>query len=239
MAVMNTPATADLDLADNYRTKGALPSGAANHYVTRGELEGMISSTLGAVALLVSGANNMTGALDFGGNRGRRLGAPTQPDDAARLMDTGFQVGVIVMFGAVMPSRPGEEWRLCNGDDLVRIDYPDLFAIYGTTFGSAAPSTFKLPDLRGRFPLGSGNGSGLTNRVLAATGGEEKHLLTTDELPTDASQNLLHQGGGGGISDSGGAGALGNGYWNKVIGGNQSHENMPPFLVMNFYIRAK
>jgi microcystin-dependent protein len=84
---------------------------------------------------------------------------------------------------AVAPS----SWLMCDGSAQSRTLYPDLFALIGTTYGVGDGSTtFNLPDLRSRFIVGVGQGAGLTNRVLAATGGEETHLLSVAEMPVHA-----------------------------------------------------
>jgi microcystin-dependent protein len=75
-------------------------------------------------------------------------------------------------------------WLKCDGRSLSREEYPDLFAVVGTTFGANDSSTFKLPDLRGRVMGCIGQGGGLTNRVLGTVVGTETHLLTTNEIPS-------------------------------------------------------
>jgi microcystin-dependent protein len=70
-------------------------------------------------------------------------------------------------------------WHLCDGAALSRAAYPDLFAAIGTTWGAGdGTTTFNLPDLRGLATVGAGQGSGLTNRALAARGGAETVALT-------------------------------------------------------------
>jgi microcystin-dependent protein len=64
--------------------------------------------------------------------------------------------------------------------------YQALFSLLGTTFGGDGESTFALPDLRGRSPLGAGNGIGLTPRPLAQASGTDFHRLTAAELPLHA-----------------------------------------------------
>lgn len=75
-------------------------------------------------------------------------------------------------------------WLICNGRSLNRTDYPELFAVIGTTYGNSSSTTFNLPDCRGRAVCASGQGVGLTNRALGATIGTETHTLTSAEMPT-------------------------------------------------------
>jgi microcystin-dependent protein len=76
-------------------------------------------------------------------------------------------------------------WVLCNGQALDRTVYAALFTALGGTssvWGLPSGTTFSVPDLRSRAPIGAGQGTGLSNRVLAATGGAETHVLSVAEL---------------------------------------------------------
>ena len=85
---------------------------------------------------------------------------------------------------------PPTNWLICDGSSLLRAGtYAALFAVIGTTYGTADGTHFNIPDFRGRSPLGSGTGtaSGATAHALGATptsgvGGEEKHALIEAEL---------------------------------------------------------
>jgi microcystin-dependent protein len=83
--------------------------------------------------------------------------------------------------GATAPSG----WLLCNGDAVSRTTYADLFAVLGTTFGVGNGSTtFNVPDMRSRMPIGVGAGTGLSARTLAQTGGVETQTISSANLPT-------------------------------------------------------
>jgi len=70
-------------------------------------------------------------------------------------------------------------WLMCDGSAVSRTTYAALFALIGTTYGVGNGSTtFNLPDMRSRMPVGVGQGSGFTNRTLGATGGAESVTLT-------------------------------------------------------------
>lgn len=72
----------------------------------------------------------------------------------------------------------------CDGSAISRTDYADLFEVIGTTYGAGdGATTFNLPDFRGRVPIGTGQGTGLTDRTLGATVGAETHQLTTAQMP--------------------------------------------------------
>ncbi|KAG2487952.1 hypothetical protein HYH03_013531 [Edaphochlamys debaryana] len=74
-------------------------------------------------------------------------------------------------------------YLLCDGSAVSRTDYGTLYNQIGTTYGTGdGSSTFNLPDLRSRVPMGAGSGPGLTARSLGQRMGEEAHTLTTAEL---------------------------------------------------------
>jgi len=158
-------------------------------------------------------------------------------------------LGQITIFGTNFAPKG---WFMCNGTALNISQYTALFALIGTFYGGNGTSTFNLPDLRGNFALGQGNGPGLTPRVIGETGGEASVTLLSTELPShNHSVNCAAAGGatgpGGNVFGGGGRGKQ-PGYAagpasvalspNAVglTGGGQPHENRPPFLVMNFCI---
>lgn len=138
------------------------------------------------------------------------------------------------------PSAP-TSWLFCDGSAISRTTYAALFAIIGTTFGVGnGTTTFNIPDVRGRAPIGVGTGSGLTARALAATGGEETHLLTTAEIPAHTHTQQTDNGGGA-VTVLGPGSAIVRNPLNAgetaSTGGGGVHNNMQPFLALNFIIR--
>lgn len=78
-----------------------------------------------------------------------------------------------------------EGWLLCDGRDVSRSVYHELFSIIGTSFGSGDGSTtFTLPDCRGKVIGIVGTGSGLTPRSLGTSVGAETHTLSVSEMPS-------------------------------------------------------
>lgn len=153
-------------------------------------------------------------------------------------------------------------WLLCNGAAVSRATYASLFNVIGTTFGTGDGSTtFNLPDLSGRAPIGAGQGAGLTNRVLGTKVGAETHTLTQAETPlkththgvTDAGHahamnefnDLAGGTGSGRISGTTNIGTVSttsvttgvtiNGAGDTAATG---HNNMQPVLVVNFIIKT-
>ncbi|MUT67222.1 phage tail protein [Paenibacillus sp. NEAU-GSW1] len=139
-------------------------------------------------------------------------------------------------------------WALCDGQLLPINQNQALFSLLGTTFGGNGQTNFALPDLRGRVPIGVGDGY-----TLGEQGGQEAHTLSISEMPAhnhpllaksiDATTTLpkngvwaapavsaYHTGGPGGVGMAMKSGTIGS------IGGSQPHWNMQPYLTMNFCI---
>ncbi|NES22538.1 MAG: phage tail protein, partial [Symploca sp. SIO3E6] len=73
-------------------------------------------------------------------------------------------------------------WAICNGAQMSISQNEALFSLLGTTYGGDGRTTFNLPDFRGRVPIHTGEGPGLTNRPIGSQGGEEKVTLTVNNL---------------------------------------------------------
>ena len=77
-----------------------------------------------------------------------------------------------------------EGWMLCNGAILPIHSHEALFSILGTIYGGDGRTSFALPDLRGRFPIGEGQGAGLMNHQLGSQGGITDVSLNTLQIPS-------------------------------------------------------
>ena len=75
-------------------------------------------------------------------------------------------------------------WAMCYGQLLAINQYSAVFSLLGTTYGGNGVQTFCLPDLRGRVPVGTGQGLGLSNIVLGQATGTENTTLNMNSLPT-------------------------------------------------------
>lgn len=150
---------------------------------------------------------------------------------------------------------PPKGWALCNGQLIPISQNTALFSLLGTTYGGDGKSTFALPDLQGRAPLHPGQGPGLSDRVLGEQGGSQAVSLLSSEVPA-------HTHAAGASSQPGGSNSPQAGIWAKTealgaeqahyapaaptepmsgdaispSGGGQPHNNMPPYLVLNFCI---
>ena len=106
-------------------------------------------------------------------------------------------------------------WAFCDGQLLPISQYSALFSILGTTYGGDGRTTFALPDLRGRTPIGPRNGPGLSDYRLGQQGGSQTNTLTVSEMPShNHSASLQTYGKAGALGDpvglvtSGGTGSI-------------------------------
>lgn len=157
-------------------------------------------------------------------------------------------VGEIRMFAGNFAPRG---WAFCDGQLLAVSQNDALFSLLGTIYGGDGRTTFGLPDMRGRIPIHAGSGPGLSPRRLGAKGGEEKVILTVNQLPShthgplkassQTAVNALPQGQVTAQTDAAlyvddtpvapfNTGAITN------VGGSLPHTNSMPYLCVHFII---
>ncbi|WP_407571655.1 phage tail protein [Deinococcus altitudinis] len=159
-------------------------------------------------------------------------------------------VGEIRVFGFNFAP---QGWAQCNGQLLSIAQNTALFSLLGTNYGGDGRVTFGLPNLQGAAALhvGSGAGPGLSQYFLGQTGGSQTVTLLQNEMPahthalgavTDPAEsgspagNVLARSVGGPVYASGPANAQLAAGAVSPQGGNQPHNNLPPYLVANFCI---
>ena len=96
----------------------------------------------------------------------------------------------IMMFGGNFAPR---QWAFCQGQLLSISSHTALFSLLGTIYGGDGRTTFALPDMRGRAPMGTGNGPGLTPRREGQKGGQEDVTLSQVQMPSH-SHSAVPQG---------------------------------------------
>ena len=161
-------------------------------------------------------------------------------------MSSPFVGEIRVFAGNFAPSG----WAFCDGQLVSIAENTTLFALIGTTYGGDGQSTFALPDLRGRVPVHQGTGSG-SSYVIGQAGGVESVALTPQQLPAHghplyattsaasgtsgptgllASTTTMNFYGAGAPSTPMAPGAI------TATGGGLPHDNVAPFLAVNFII---
>jgi len=154
--------------------------------------------------------------------------------------------GVIAPYGGA--SAP-THWLMCDGTAVSRTTYVDLFAAISTAYGVGDGSTtFNLPDLRGRVPMGvdgsanritSASTDGANADTLGGAGGTETHTLVAGETPAHNHTGATFSAGTEGIVGGGASGApTGNNYGTSSFGSGGAHSNTQPWQTVNFIIYA-
>ena len=133
-----------------------------------------------------------------------------------------------------------QHWKICNGQSLSIADYPDLYAVIGTTFGHTGSTHFNIPNYRNKFPRGSSG-------VIGAVGGANKVKLTTTQMPAHTHTYENHGGffsSGSGIRwPNSGTTSYGNDQSStegiEKTGEGETHENRPPYIQLHIIIKVR
>ena len=156
-----------------------------------------------------------------------------------KVTDT-LPVGTIIPYaGTTIPSN----YMKCEGQELSRIEYDILFSAIGTTYGAGnGTTTFNLPNLKGRVITGI-DSNDTDFDVLGETGGEKTHTLTVGEMPSHNHDIGWAQTTN--LTDPGQQGIPGQAPNNWVdswktfsTGGGQPHNNLQPYIVLNYIIKV-
>jgi len=181
------------------------------------------------------------------------------PDDTASVFAVMFDkfsfegpsckmIGEIILWSGT--SAPSDtRLLLCDGSSVDSADYPDLYTLIGLTYGGTGPSDFFLPDLRGQVAIGQSG-----SHALGSTGGSETVTLSTGEMPSHTHTDVGHTHLDNNATPALGAALVGvpipsavpsvtvTGSGNANLtntGGGGAHNNMQPFLTLNYYIVAE
>lgn len=158
----------------------------------------------------------------------------------SQVLGDTLPIGIIMEYpGSNIPSG----WLLCDGQAVSRTLYSELFNLLGTTYGSGDGSTtFNVPNLKGKVAVGKDDND-TDFDTLGETGGEKTHILSVNEMPshshTPTSGNFCTTGNGtaNNLVNSGSSYAQTSATANT--GGGQPHNNLQPYIVQNFLIKAK
>ena len=159
-------------------------------------------------------------------------------------MAAGAASGDTLPIGSIVPygsSTAPANWLVCDGSAVSRTTYADLFAVIGTSYGSGDGSTtFNLPNLKGKVPVGY-NSSETEFDTMGETGGEKKHTLTIQEMPSHK-HNINYappsSSGGQGNAYVYGTKEDDNNAMILATGGDQPHNNLQPYQVVCYIIKV-
>lgn len=169
------------------------------------------------------------------------VGVTSTPQDV--LIPISKIAALIVPPGTILPyggSTPPAGFLLCDGAAVSRTTYADLFAVVSTNYGAGnGSSTFNVPNLQGRVPVGRDAGQTEFD-TLGETGGEKNHTLTIAEMPSH-SHNMPtfsnHNYAGTGFNPFDPAGTQ-TGDSSYATGGGGSHNNVQPYQVVNYIVKT-
>lgn len=173
--------------------------------------------------------------------------------------DMSNMPGTIKVIPAPSEVMLAKNWLPCDGRILpVNAYYADLYRVIGNTYGGDQDKTFRLPDLRGRACIGSGHGEGLSDYKIGDTGGAAEVTLSEVQLPphhhtphgsttaqyvdansTNVWANPFGRPAPDAYATSKGTGITMNPNALDHAGGDKAHDNMMPYMVMNFVIVTK
>jgi microcystin-dependent protein len=166
-------------------------------------------------------------------------------------------IAQITVFGCNFAPRG---WAMCQGQIMSIAQNTALFSLLGTNFGGNGTTTFLLPDLQGRAPIGFGQGPGLSNYTIGERSGAESAPIAAVSYPTHshtlfAAASAATGNGPGGLIEAegqtGGRGGtinlalysasgtptpLASAALTAAAGGGQPHNNLQPYLTLNFCI---
>jgi microcystin-dependent protein len=240
------PTTGDLDLT--FEVYGQSSGGSSLWTEAHADVpvrNGLLNVNLGAsqslAGVFVSGADRFVAVKLT--STGQELVVPRVQLTAvpyAMNAAPSLPAGFMQAFGG---SSAPSGWLECDGSAVSRTTYSDLFSAIGTTWGAGNGSTtFNVPDLRGRAPIGAGTGSGLSARILGASVGAETHQLTVDEIPPHSHQIPYRSFGTTGAAVV----VIQQAQFQSLIsppvtantGGGAAHNNMQPSAVVKWLIKT-
>lgn len=205
----------------------------------------------------IKGADGQDGAdglgVPSGGTTGQVLVKKSDVDNDTEWVDYVASGGDSLPIGTVFPWFSNDiptNFLELNGQAVSRTIYSDLFELYGTTYGTGDGSTtFNLPNLSGRVPVGLDSDDTDFNEV-GKTYGEKDHTLLEEELAEHVHKGLefwnkavtFDAGSGEGYNLQYGN-SINPGYvaelWTNESGGNQPHNNVQPSIVVKYIVKAQ
>lgn len=230
-------------------TKANYDAGTDDPGLARAEIEALVDAVIDIINCRA--ANDGIASLGLNGK------IPSGQIDTT-LLDVYPIGGLLIWPSSTAPTG----FLFCNGQEASRTTYAALYAVIGDTWGNGNGSTtFNLPDIRGRIPVGKGDmggtaanritatgdgNPGLDTSVLGRSGGSQSHALTTAQIPphnhTSPPYVNYVQDGNVATTDEtpaqgGGAANIKDGGDELSIGSNEAHPNVQPSIIIPYVIR--
>ena len=172
-----------------------------------------------------------TSFKSYGGGSGSGGAGDTEPIGSTKMY-----------FGTTEPTG----YKFVNGQALSRTEYAELFNLIGTTYGAGDESTtFNLPDMSGRVPVGLNVNKEWFNQ-LGKTGGSEEVTLTVEQMPNhnhiigyDVRKNAETFTDSYSLGTTSGGDIKENSIPTTYVGGGQAHTNLQPYITVNYIMKVK
>jgi microcystin-dependent protein len=224
---------------------------ASTNYATKLYTDNAVASLVDSAPSTLNTLNELAAALGDDANFATTITNALSP------------VGSVTAYAL---STPPAGWLLCDGTIHNISSYPTLGAGLGSTYGGNGTTTFAVPNLKGRIPVGL-DSSQTEFDTRGETGGAKTHTITTAEMPVHTHTQDSHNHEitynnstiSGGLSGGNALGSFVNWYLgnsafsadpgnrikiasstatNQNTGGGEAHNNLQPYIVMNYIIRA-
>lgn len=211
-----------------------------------------IAQTPGLVATVIDSLNSDSNKNALSARQGKQLkkmiddieinGGSGGGSGTTTIINDALPIGSIFPYASkTIP----DNWFICEGQAISRTEYSELFKVIGTTYGTGdGITTFNLPNLKGRVPVGK-DSSDSDFDTLGKTGGKKTHTLTKEEMPSHQHELSLADYGTDHCSAVKWETTTTGGKFKysydmlQAIGGDQPHNNLQPYIVTNFIVKAK
>lgn len=201
---------------------------------TIGDLTDLTTTTKTSAVAAINEVNSNVGVLATLNTTTKSSAVAAINEVLSRIVNES--IGVVKMFaGSIAPTG----YLICDGSAVSRTAYANLFNVIGTSYGDGdGATTFNLPDLKGRVVTGY-NSNDTSFDTIGKTGGEKTHTLTINEIPSHThALDVLGSGSEtpAGLNYTVSPGGA-NTNFTQLTGGGQPHNNLQPYIVMNYIIK--
>lgn len=230
----------------NFKQKDTLATGDAQKIVKGGEVDTEFNNISTAIATKVNQVSVSSANLVSGNGSGGIADSGLLISDIVTFSGGGGLVATGTVLGYAGTSAPSG-YLICDGSAVSRSVYADLFTITSTTYGVGNGSTtFNLPDLVGRVPIGAGTGDATdaTAHALGTEGGTETHTLTEAEMPShrhssaSGSAFMVYSAATGWYFGDPGVPISQDTPYTAYTGGGAAHNIMQPYTTINYIIKT-